>query len=85
MLGIHHASPKIFITESGVVLFIYLGMAEYEGALCDAWQTAVELIDGFTVHGTTARPPGEAPNFECASLLAQHLIEGGGDGELHGV
>jgi hypothetical protein len=67
--------PKLFVTECGVVLFTYLGLTKFKGDLYDAWQTAVELMDGQTVHGTVVRPPGVLPDLECADDLAQQLWE----------
>lgn len=70
-------SPKIFLTDCGVVLFTYLGLAEYRDTVCTAWQTAVELLDGLMVSGTMVRPPGEVPDSVCASELAQYLWDSG--------
>ncbi len=68
-----HTNPRLFITECGTVLFTYLGLAEYKGAICDAWQTAVERLDGLLIHGTIVRPPGDNPDGDCATVLAQQL------------
>lgn len=70
-------SPRLFVTEYGIVLFIYLGPDQYEGSVCDAWQTAAGLSEGVTIHGTTVRPPGEAPTYECAAILTRHLLDEG--------
>ncbi|WP_187293805.1 hypothetical protein [Gloeobacter kilaueensis] len=65
--------PRLYLTECGVVLFLHLGLAEFKNSLCDAWQAAVELLDGRMITGTLARPIGEAPDLLCANQLAAQL------------
>ncbi len=78
---IFETNPRLYLTEHGTVLFLYLGTGEVGGSLCEVWQSAVQLPSGETTHGSVALLPGLLPTLACACSLVKNLV--GPEGPHH--